>query len=89
MRAADIDREVLGSHPSAYPLRAELESLKFRAETAEYALAAATAELHELKNRRLHHLALKKVRGKLAGTVVGKVWRRSKRVAQRVRSWTA
>ncbi|MHC5542989.1 hypothetical protein ACYOEI_32610, partial [Singulisphaera rosea] len=51
------------------------------------ALEAAQAELNELKQQRLARLIVRKVRRKLAPSIVGKAWRLSKRVARKGRSY--
>ena len=96
MREARVDEEVASSHPSFFPHRGEIynlnqavESANARAHEAAAALAAAHAEIHELR----HALHVERVaaqatlvfraRRKLSTTVVGKSWRLSKRVLRK------
>ena len=96
MREAGIDAEVARSHPSFGPLRGEMNHLNWVAETAKgeanqvsLALAAAQAEIHELRHALHTERAASqatlvfRARRKLSATVVGKSWRLSKRVMRK------
>ncbi len=98
MQAADVDSEVMKTHPSSGPLRSEIEHLKRaahesreQAEAARQALEATAVELEHLRWR-VRELADQTVgvlsmttilRHKLSPGVVGKLYRASKRLARK------
>jgi hypothetical protein len=89
LRAARVDDEVMRIHPSAEPLRAELEALrrsaqesKAQADAARQALAVMTAERDELMWVEVTPV-LTIIRRKLAPGILGRLYRGSKRLLRR------